>query len=63
MAANDTHRTVLGALNNWFRRPPRLHGEVDNERTVSFLELFYDLIFVVLVSQAAHTLAEHSTIC
>lgn len=54
-------RTVRAALNNWFRRPPRLHGEVDHDRTVSFLELFYDLVFVVLVGQAAHTLAEHAT--
>lgn len=53
--------SVGAALNFWFRRPPRLHGEVDSERTVSFLELFYDLIFVVLVSQAAHTLAGHLT--
>lgn len=53
--------TVRGAVRHWFFRPPRLHGEVDHERTVSFLELFYDLIFVVLVSQAAHTLAEHTT--
>lgn len=55
------HRTVRRALTTWFLRPPRLHGEVDHERTVSFLELFYDLVFVVLVSQAAHTLAEHPT--
>jgi low temperature requirement protein LtrA len=28
-------------------------------RTVSFLELFYDLVYVVVVSQAAHHLADH----
>ena len=28
------------------------------DRTVSFLELFYDLVYVVLVGQIAHTLAE-----
>lgn len=50
---------VRAALNHWFRRPPRLHGEVDHERTVSFLELLYDLVFVVLISQVAHTLAAH----
>ena len=59
MGAEERQRTVKGALDVWFRRPPRLHGEVDNERTVSFLELFYDLVFVVLVSQTAHTFAEH----
>ena len=28
-------------------------------RTVSFLELFYDLVYVAVVSQAAHHLADH----
>ena len=28
------------------------------DRTVSFLELFYDLVYVVLIGQIAHTLAE-----
>ncbi|MFE1464610.1 low temperature requirement protein A [Streptomyces nigra] len=45
----------------WLFRPPRRHGEVDLDRRVSFLELFYDLVYVVLVGQAAHTLAEHFT--
>ncbi|NNC78776.1 MAG: low temperature requirement protein A [Acidimicrobiales bacterium] len=44
----------------WFR-PPRPHGQLDEERTVSFLELFYDLVFVVLIAQIAHTLADHVT--
>jgi low temperature requirement protein LtrA len=34
-------------------RPPRPHGEAIEGRTVSFLELFYDLVFVVFVSQVA----------
>lgn len=42
----------------WLFRPPRRHGEVDTGRSVSFLELFYDLVYVVLVGQAAHALAE-----
>ncbi len=37
--------------------PPRAHGEVLEDRAVSFLELFYDLVFVVLIAQIAHTLA------
>jgi low temperature requirement protein LtrA len=50
---------TLGAgLRRWFLRPPRPHGEVIEDRTVSFLELFYDLVYVVLVAQIAHTLAE-----
>jgi low temperature requirement protein LtrA len=40
-------------------RPPRPHGEAIEGRTVSFLELFYDLVFVVFVSQVAHALATH----
>jgi low temperature requirement protein LtrA len=50
---------TLGAgLRRWFLQPPRSHGEVIEDRTVSFLELFYDLVYVVLVAQIAHTLAE-----
>ena len=50
---------TLGAgLRRWFLRPPRPHGEVIEDRTVSFLELFYDLVYVVLIGQLAHTLAE-----
>ncbi|MEV8092535.1 low temperature requirement protein A [Streptomyces nigra] len=45
----------------WLFRPPRRHGEADLDRSVSFLELFYDLVYVVLVGQAAYTLAEHFT--
>lgn len=42
----------------WFR-PPRAHGDIIEDRTVSFLELFYDLVFVLLIAQIAHTLADH----
>jgi low temperature requirement protein LtrA len=53
---------TLGAgLRRWFLRPPRPHGEVIEDRTVSFLELFYDLVYVVLIGQIAHTLAEDVT--
>lgn len=41
----------------WFTRPPRRHGEIIEDRVVSPLELFYDLVFVVFVSEIAHTLA------
>ena len=44
----------------WFR-PPRPHGDVDQDRSVSFLELFYDLVFVLLIAQIAHTLSDHVT--
>jgi low temperature requirement protein LtrA len=42
-----------------FWQRPRTHGEPIHERKVSFIELFYDLVYVVLVSQAAHSLAHH----
>jgi low temperature requirement protein LtrA len=45
----------------WFWRPPRPHGEALEDRTVSFLELFYDLVYVAVIAQAAHHLAEHPT--
>ncbi|MDE0376794.1 MAG: low temperature requirement protein A [bacterium] len=44
-----------------FRRrlwlPPRAHGDMIEDRTVSFLELFYDLVYVVVIARVAHTLA------
>lgn len=52
---------------NWARirrqlwAPPRAHGEQPQQRVVGPLELFYDLIVVVLVAQAAHHLADHLT--
>lgn len=48
-------RGRLGRL--W--RPPRPYGEVEEGRTVSFLELFSDLVYVALVAVAAHELAAH----
>lgn len=32
-----------------------------NDRRVTFLELFFDLVFVVIIAQLAHRLAEHPT--
>jgi len=45
-----------------FRRlwqPPTRYEDRARERHVSFLELFFDLVFVVIVAQLAHRLAEH----
>ncbi len=52
-----TPRTFLQS----FWQPPRAHGEAIEDRSVSFLELFYDLVYVVVIAQAAHHLAEHVT--
>lgn len=48
-------------LRQWLWRPPRAHGEIIADRTVSFLELFYDLVYVAVIGQAAHHLAAHVT--
>ena len=42
-------------------QPPRPHGQQPLERRVRPVELFYDLVVVVLVGQAAHHLAGHIT--
>jgi low temperature requirement protein LtrA len=45
-----------------FRRlwqPPGRFEDRPTDRRVSFLELFFDLVFVVVISQLAHRLAEH----
>jgi low temperature requirement protein LtrA len=52
---------VRQGLRTWFLQPPRPHGEVLAHRTVSYLELFYDLVYVVLIARTAHHLAEHVT--
>jgi low temperature requirement protein LtrA len=57
-AVTDGHS---GRLRQWLWSPPRGHGEVVTDRTVSFLELFYDLVYVAVISRAAHHLAEHVT--
>ena len=50
---------VVTLFRRYFWKPPRAHGEVIEDRSVSFLELFYDLVYVVVIARAAHTLAEH----
>lgn len=57
-----TRQALIAAdLRRWFTAPPRAHGERDPHRVVSFVELFYDLVFVVLVGQMAHALVGHIT--
>jgi low temperature requirement protein LtrA len=53
--------TTAERFRRWFWRPPRAHGEVITDRTVSLLELLYDLVYVAVIGQAAHHLAEHVT--
>jgi len=47
-----------------FRRlwqPPARFEDRPSDRRVTFLELFFDLVFVVVIAQLAHELAEHPT--
>jgi len=42
----------------WWQ-PPKNIRDREEERRVTFLELFYDLVYVVLIAELAHTLSEH----
>lgn len=45
------------SFRDWFWRPPRPHGQTIRDRSVSNLELLYDLVYVAVIGQAAHDLA------
>ena len=52
----------MQALRQNFRRwwqPPRKLADREAHRTVTFLELFYDLVYVVIIAELAHALAGH----
>ena len=55
----SSRTSTFSLFRRYFWRPPRAHGDVIEDRSVSFLELFYDLVYVVVIARAAHTLAEH----
>ena len=61
MTDEDTVRPKPRTFRLSYWQPPRAHGEVIEDRTVSFLELFYDLVYVVVIAQAALHLAEQIT--
>ena len=44
----------IAGFGRYFWQPRRAHGEIIEQREVSFLELFYDLVHVVVISRAAH---------
>jgi low temperature requirement protein LtrA len=56
-----SHHQYWIRLRRQLWQPPRPHGEQPRGRVVGPLELFYDLVVVVLVAQAAHHLAAHLT--
>lgn len=45
----------------WWQ-PPRNITDRDLNRSVTFLELFYDLVYVVLIAQIAHSLSKNPTV-
>jgi len=49
---------MLRSFRKWWQRP-RAIGERPEHRQVSFLELFYDLVYVVLIAELTHALAAH----
>ena len=59
MSSGSSSTGGFTLFRRYFWKPPRAHGEVIEDRSVSFLELFYDLVYVVVIARAAHTLAEH----
>lgn len=51
------HMTARVGLRTLWRPPGRFEDR-DPERSVTFLELFFDLVFVAIIAQLAHTLSE-----
>jgi low temperature requirement protein LtrA len=51
--------SAKGQFKRWLSSPPRPHGAILKDRTVSNLELFYDLAYVAVIAQASHHLALH----
>jgi len=50
---------MSGNKNNLWWGPPKNFNERKHERKISWLELFYDLVYVAAISQLTHHLAEH----
>jgi low temperature requirement protein LtrA len=50
--------SVIRNFRQWWQ-PPRKTIDRDRERSVTFLELFYDLVYVVIIAELSHSLAGH----
>ncbi|HYK96261.1 MAG TPA: low temperature requirement protein A [Candidatus Dormibacteraeota bacterium] len=46
----------------WLTAPPRPHGAIIKDRTVSNLELFYDLVYVAVITGASNRLTADTSI-
>jgi len=51
--------TSLRAIVHRWWQPPKNIRDREEERSVTFLELFYDLVYVILIAEMAHALSEH----
>lgn len=49
------------SFRRWWR-PPKRAQDREEARSVTFLELFYDLVYVVLIAELAHVLAANVTL-
>ncbi len=49
------------SFRTWWK-PPRSVQDRQHDRSVTFLELFYDLVYVVLIAELAHSLATDVTV-
>jgi low temperature requirement protein LtrA len=54
-----SHQPLPRGHRGRFWQPARLRTDHDGERRVGWLELFHDLVFVVVIAQLTHHLAEH----
>jgi len=52
--------SVRQRVRHWWQ-PPRRISERPAHRQISFLELFYDLVYVVLIAELSHALSLHVT--
>ena len=57
MPSPSTSRPGKVEFKRWLFAPPRPHGAVIKDRTVSNLELFYDLVYVAVIGAASTHLA------
>jgi hypothetical protein len=53
MEGEGTSGRAKSQFKRWLSNPPRPHGATIADRTVSNLELFYDLVYVAVIGQAA----------
>jgi low temperature requirement protein LtrA len=55
---------MAASLRERWRRPPRLRtvGTEDEERHATWLELFFDLVFVVCIAEVVRTIEDHRTL-